>query len=96
MSSHVAYDRVWVIDQIRDVVTTHTGLTLPVPPHVLATALLMDDYVFALSERAAAIACVDYVLTHIPKHRPELAAVALADPPVGFIREVTDALCAVA
>lgn len=95
MSHAHGHDRAEVIDAIRDVVTIHTGLELPAPPHVLAVALLLDDSVFALSERAAAIVVVDHVLHYVPKHRPDLADVAFSDPPVGFVRDVTDALCVV-
>lgn len=88
-----AHDRSEVVAAVIDVVSAHTGLRLPAPPRVLAVALLLDDAVFALSETATTIAVVDHVLAHIGHHIPHLARDRF-EPPVSFVAELSEALCA--
>jgi hypothetical protein len=97
--AHDRHDRAGNIAAIADVVSTHTGLVLPVNPHVLATALLLDDAVFALSETAAARACVDHVFQHIGRHLPHLGgggadgSAEACEPTASMIDDLTAALC---
>ncbi len=57
-----------LIAAITRVVATHTGLTLPAKPSVLAACLLLDESVFSASESTIARACAAHVLAHVQPH----------------------------